>query len=223
MHAKQRNTRDQRIVELRSRGLTLEAIAQQFGVTKERVRQITNGYDVLRRFTTVPELMARFGATEYEVVNALEAAGLHKPRRRRNIIADTEVARVVNHLNARMAKECIVCGQSFKVPTRSRKRLCSPACFAEHRRRVRKSPRGPMSETTRRIHELLSAEPPGSVWVGFKEAVRLSGMTKMQLVWLRWRGLIACVPSGKHTRFGPIMLYSARHCELLQEHAETAS
>jgi hypothetical protein len=110
-----------------------------------------------------------------------------------------------------------VCGAAFQIPVRSRKRLCSPACFKEHRRRTRKFPRGPMSETTRRIHELLSAEPPGTNWLGFEEAVQLSGMSRMQLTWLRWRGILACVPSGKRSRFGPIMFYSARHCEMLRQ------
>lgn len=43
-------------------------------------------------------------------------------------------------------------------------------------------------------------------------------MRTMQLVWLRWRGIIACMPTNKRSRFGkPIMLYSARHCELLRQ------
>jgi hypothetical protein len=39
--------------------------------------------------------------------------------------------------------------------------------------------------------------------------LRLSGLSRMQLVWLRWRGIIAVVPSGQRSK------YSARHCELL--------
>jgi hypothetical protein len=210
------DARDKKIVELRSRGLTLQGIAEQFGLTKERVRQITQLHQIARRFATVPELMARFGATEHEVTRAIQAAGLHKPRRRRSrniIIADAELDGVVRHLTARIARDCIICGKSFEVRGRSRKRLCSPECFHEHRRRLRRFTAGqvrPMSEPMRRIHELLSAEPPGTTWISFTEAMRLSGLTKMQLTWLRWRGIIAVVPSGKRSR------YSARHCELLR-------
>jgi hypothetical protein len=101
MNAKQRHTRDQRIVELRSRGLTLEAIAQQFGLTRERVRQITKGYHIPRRFITIPKLMAHFDVTRDEVVKAMEAAGLPKSV----IIADVEVRKVVEHLTAKLARK----------------------------------------------------------------------------------------------------------------------
>jgi hypothetical protein len=76
----------------------------------------------------------------------------------------------------------------------------------------------PMSESIRQIYDLLSAEPPGACWVSFSEALLLSGLSKMQLVWLRWRGILACVPTNKRSRFGtPRMLYSARHCEALRQ------
>jgi hypothetical protein len=75
MNAKQRNTRDQRIIELRARGLSLEAIGQEVGLTRERVRQITDGRDIPRRFTTLPELMGRFGVQRYEVMKAMKAVG----------------------------------------------------------------------------------------------------------------------------------------------------
>jgi hypothetical protein len=48
------------------------------------------------------------------------------------------VQKVVQHLTARVARECMVCGKSFEVRRLSRKRLCSPECFKEHRRRLRK-------------------------------------------------------------------------------------
>jgi hypothetical protein len=211
MNTKQRKARAQKMVQMRARGLTLEAIGQQFGLTRERVRRITSRYEIERQFTTVPELMARFGATEYEVTRAIQAAGLHRPQRpkRKIVIAYGDVDEVVRNLNLNGRRVCMICGGSFEVRGRSRKRLCSPECYKEHRRRVRKSPWGPMSEATRRIHELLAGESPGTVWVGFKEAVRLSGLSKMQLVWLRWRRIVATVPSGRGS------WYSARHCELL--------
>lgn len=166
MNAKHRCTRDQQIVELRGRGLTLETIAQQVGLTKERVRQIADRYQVARRFATVPELMARFGATEYEVMRAMEDAGLDKQRLRQGkyfILSDADVVTIVRHLNLHGTRDCLTCGKSFEVRGRSRKRLCSPECLREHRRRMRKFPPGEerrMSETTQQIYELLSAEPP---------------------------------------------------------------
>jgi hypothetical protein len=79
----------------------------------------------------------------------------------------------------------------------------------------------PMSETVRRIHALLSAEPPGSSWISFAEALQLSGLSKMQLVWLRWRGILACIPTDQRSRVGtPRMLYSARHCEVLRRFSD---
>src|SRR5262249_24809915 len=217
MNAKQQSSRDKQIVELRGSGQTLEAIAQQFGLTRERVRQITSHYHITRRFTTVPEPMSRYGVTQYEVTKAVEAAGLNEQRiwHRRFVFTDADVDMIVAHLNLNVVRRCIFCGRSFEVRGLSQKRLCSTECFKEHRRRTRRCPRG-MSETTRRIQELLSAEPPGSHWVGFTEAVRLSGLRRMQLTWLRWRGIIGCKPSGRGSKFGPIMLYSARHCDLLR-------
>jgi hypothetical protein len=68
--------RNERIVELRSRGLTLEAIGQRFGLTRERVRQIISPCEITRRYTTFPDLMARFGVGRYELTKAVEAVGL---------------------------------------------------------------------------------------------------------------------------------------------------
>jgi hypothetical protein len=97
---KQRVTRDEEIVMLRARGLTLQAIADQFGLTRERVRQITKGYQIPRRFVTIPTLMAHYNVTYFEVVKAIEAVGLQKsgPGRTTMIIADADVQKVVRHL-----------------------------------------------------------------------------------------------------------------------------
>jgi transcriptional regulator with XRE-family HTH domain len=219
---KQASARNEQILELRARGLTLEAIGQRFGLTKERVRQITNRYSITPRFTTLPALMARFGVTRYEVTRAMEDAGLAKERLRQGryfILSDADLDTIVRHLKLHEVRECAICGKSFDVRGRRHKRFCSPQCFLEHRRRMRTFPPGeerPMSQTTRQIHELLSAEPPGATWVGLREAVRLTGMKTSQLMWLKRRGLIASLPSGECSNFGkPRFLYSAHHCELL--------
>jgi hypothetical protein len=92
---------------LRARGLTLQAIADQFGLTRERVRQITKDYHIPRRFIAIPKLMAHYDVTWYEVVKAIEAAGLEKPGQGRTvmIIADADVQKVVQHLIARAARD----------------------------------------------------------------------------------------------------------------------
>jgi hypothetical protein len=216
------SARNKRILELRSRGLTLQAIAQQFGLTRERVRQLTSRHTLAPRFMTISNLMARFEVTRYAILQAVEAAGLKNrqlQQGRRLVFSDRDVNRMVQHLNRQATRECIQCGHSFAVRIRSRKRLCSPECFQEHRKRMRHLPdaQRPMSESIRQIYDLLSAEPPGARWVSFSEALQLSGLSKMQLVWLRWRGILACVPTNKRSRFGtPQMLYSARHCEVLR-------
>jgi hypothetical protein len=101
MNAKQRHTRDQRIVQLRNGGLTLQAIAQRFGLTRERVRQITKDHHIPRRFITVRKLMAHYNVTRHEVVKAMEAVGLPKSV----IIADADVQKVVQHLIAKKASQ----------------------------------------------------------------------------------------------------------------------
>jgi Sigma-70, region 4 len=219
---KQRSTRDRKIAALRARGLTLEAIGKQFGLTRERVRQITDQYPMARRFTTLPELLARFGVQEHAIMKAIAAAGLNPQTLRqgkRFIFFDADVKRIVRHLKLWVTQECPICGKSFTVRGFTQKRLCSPACLPEHRRRLRTFTPGedrPMSETTRQIYDLLSAEPPGTTWVGYTEALRLTGLTTNQLLWLRRRGIIASRPSGQCSNFGsPCFLYSARHCELL--------
>jgi hypothetical protein len=99
---KQASSRDKQILELRSRGLTLQAIAQQFGLTRERVRQITSRYAMAPRFTTLSNLMARFEVTRYAILQAVEAAGLKNrqlQQGRKLVFSDREVNRIVPHLN----------------------------------------------------------------------------------------------------------------------------
>jgi hypothetical protein len=209
---KQPSSRDQQIIELRSQGLTLEAIGQRFGITKERVRQIASRYEIARRCTTQADLMARFGVAWYEISQAMKAAGLsHEPGQpRRYALSDADVAKIVEHLRKRAARKCIICGGSFE-GGRISNRFCSPECFREYRRQRHASSEQGMSEKTQRIHDLLVGEPPGTLWVSFTEALRLSGMTSAKLSWLRMRGIIATKPSGKREK-----LYSARHCEVLR-------
>jgi hypothetical protein len=206
------------MVELRSRGLTLEAIGQRFGLTRER-SQIISPCEIARRYTTFADLMARFGVGRYELTKAVEAVGLDHSTQQgsRFVFSAAEVAEIVRHLNERVVRECRVCGGSFEVGVRSPKRICSAECRKHRRQLVRSSQEGRMWPTTQRIHDLLVAEPPGSTWVTLRLAARLSGMSRNQLSWLRWRGLIAYVPSKMRSRSGrPRVLYSARHCELLR-------
>ena len=210
-----RQHRTERMVELRSRGLTLEAIGQRFGLTRERVRQIVNPCEITRRYTTFPDLMARFGVGRYELTKAIEALGLDQSTQkgRRFVFSAAEVAEIVRQLNQRVVRQCRVCGGSFEVGVRSPKQICSAECQKQRRQFIS---RQEMRPTTQRIHDLLVAEPPGSTWVTLRLAALLSGMSRNQLSWLRWRGLIAYVPSKMRSRSGrPRVLYSARHCELL--------
>jgi hypothetical protein len=182
----QLSTRDKQILQLRSQGLTLEAIGQQFGLTKERVRQIVSAHKIARRYTTIPELMNRFHVERYDVEQAMKAAGLSQPTprpRRRQVLSTADVANIARQLKQLRTRRCRFCGRAFEVERG--KRFCSPACFREHRRRRRSHPSEQgMRPTTQRIHDLLEAEPPGSTWVPFTEALRLCGMTKAQLRWL---------------------------------------
>jgi hypothetical protein len=211
---KLRSSRDKQIIELRSQGMTLEAIGQQFGLTKERVRQILSRYEIPRCYETKSDLMARFRVGWYEIDQAMKAAGVfHQAgRRRRYALSDTDVATIREQLEQRETRQCRICGRSFR-GGRSGKRLCSPECFRAYRRQRRQVPPSElaMRNTTRQIQELLAAEPAGSTWVKFNEALPLSGMSRTQLSRLRVRGLIACKPSGKRS-----VLYSARHCEAIR-------
>jgi hypothetical protein len=205
------SNRDKQIIELRTRGVTLEAIGQRFGITRERVRQILSRHEITRRFSTQADLMDRFGVDWYEISQAMKGVGLsHKPGQRRwYAFSDADVAKIEQHLQKRAVRACVICGSPCE--GRRGKRFCSPQCFRQYRRQRRGSSEQTMRPTTRRIQEILAAEPPGRYWVTLKEAALLSGLSRMQLSWLRLRGIIACVPSGKRGR-----LYSARHCEVLR-------
>jgi hypothetical protein len=221
LNVRQKSSRDKQIVQLRSRGLTLKAIGQQFGITRERVRQIVSRYPITRRLATVPDLMARFGVKRYEIQRAMKRAGLgRRPRRgNRYVLSDADVATIAAILSRQEDRKCLICGRSLEGRVRRSRRFCSLECFHQYRRQKRQSQPSKFGKSarTRRIQQLLASEPPGSNWVTLKLAARLSGMSRNQLSWLRWRGLIACVPSKMRSRSGgPRMLYSARHCELLR-------
>jgi hypothetical protein len=225
MTVRQKTSRNKWIAELRSRGLSLEAIGQQYGLTRERVRQIVSQQAITRRFTTVSDLMTRFGVERYEVDRAMKVAGLsRKPRQgSRYVLSDADVAKITEILGRPEDRRCLICGRSFEGRVHRSRRFCSPECFHQYQRQNRQSGlrNNAMSATTRQIQELLAAEPPGSTWLGFLEAVRVSGMTRMQMCWLRYRRLIACKPRKEKGRSGkPQMLYSARHCEALRRFLE---
>jgi hypothetical protein len=121
--------RDKQIIELRSRGVTLDAIGQRFGITRERVRQILNRNGIVRNFALQSDLMARFGVEWRELSQAIKAAGLsHEPGQRCwYALSDTDVAQIEQQLNRRRTRTCLICRGRFQ-GGRTSKRFCSPAC-----------------------------------------------------------------------------------------------
>ena len=220
--------RNQKIFEMRSRGLCLQEIGDQFGITKERVRQLLKLSNIPNRFATVPDLARRFGTSQALVRQAARAAGLKAGSGKNMRVANKEIDRVERQLKALTRRTCIVCGKQFnRTGTGTRTRCFSEECRRQRRKQTSWSfpTEGRASERTMAIVDLLRKEAPGRAYVPLKDALHLTGMTQMQLTGLRQRSVIACIPSGRmHGPTGrPLWLYSKRHCALIRSFLEQKS
>src|SRR5215831_14546719 len=129
--------RNQKIFEMRSRGLCLQEIGDKFGLTKERVRQLLKLSNIPKRFATVPELARRFRTSQELVRKAARAAGLKTGFGKNMRVANKHIDRVERQLKALARRTCIVCGKKFnRTGTSMRTRCCSKECKRKRKKQT---------------------------------------------------------------------------------------
>jgi len=120
------------IKQLRDQGYTLQQLADKFGCTKERMRQLLKKY---RGTTKVPMLSEHTAVKalrcDGKALRELRAEGLLNPIRINNFVYYTEEE--IEKARKLLEKYCKACGK----PVSRKKTLCSE-CFKEHGRNFRR-------------------------------------------------------------------------------------
>ncbi|MDE2095666.1 MAG: hypothetical protein KGL39_00285 [Patescibacteria group bacterium] len=209
--------RNQFIVEQRSLGRTYVEIAQELGISKQRIEQIIRQQNLIgqiqKRYYTTYDLAEMTGYSHVTVCRMIHQLGIIIKGRRKIIITKEQVIQIENMLR----RFCKLCGKEFK--SYGGQLYCHNPCTCPINQRppllaTEKNTNG----LTLEILHLLRDVDPGTTYVTFAWAKERAGLSVMQLTWLRLRGILAVKvtdrihPGTKR----PIYEYSLRHVESIR-------
>lgn len=230
------------IISLVKRRATLRQIGEAIGVTYERARQLIGhiaakhgeGVFVLSEpIWTAVEAAKELKVTA-AVVNVVCASGDVSCRRRGTtgrghwLINDSGMKALQRHPLVTQERTCVVCGATFKHDG-ARVITCSDKCWGERRRRrlERSVSEQPTLTSLAGWYRVLWQElqthsiPEDDEWLGLGEAARRTGLSNMQLVWLRRRKVLTIRPHPlKVWRGRPVALYAASELEIVRRELE---
>lgn len=200
------------IVEMTKARATLKEIGEALGkLSGERARQLRAKIKALHgekifgpreEILTLREVAKKSGVSESTARDCAKAAGLLSAARKRGYHyrftrPQTEALRAL--LSPRLGTgRCAVCARSFR-PKQKRHILCrSPECRARRQRQRHAAllAAPPSAETLggwyRPLWQALKKHPilPEEKWMGQTAAIALSGLSLMQLSWLKLRRIL---------------------------------
>lgn len=191
---------------------TLQDLGNALDITRERARQIKNEYlsrhgepDGAVRCSTIWEIAKSSGLTRRRIMRAATSLGLAYIRGLNTTVVDSDnVQDVIAAARDSMVNRnaCSICGDRL---SGQRKSLCGKrSCIFEYRRRShsRSSATNALDGRdceARLIAKRISERPPANgKWAGLVEAERITGLSRMQIVWLGNRSAVRTRDS--HTR-----------------------
>lgn len=226
---------------MKKKGATLAAIGRALGVSRERARQICQTIEekygkIACQYLTVTEAADRLGVVRNNIYLLLKRGKIPVVFQRsgwRYLFRPEDIASLMEKICA--PGTCAVCGKIFVRKTFQRLVTCSHHCSRKWqwlcqrgvlgRERKRKILAVAPSEQSlrgwvRALWRQLQKRSPSSGeerWLTFGEAVRLSGLSKQSIIWLRMRKIIA-VRSHPTKKWGvrgtPERLYAASQVQL---------
>lgn len=200
------------IVRLTRQGATLQEIGQVLGVTRERVRQLRNAIEAKEGLInserlTMPRIAALLNVGVHRIYVLRRQGVMPLVKRGQNsfLLLRRDLKKVKRLLERFSRRRCLNCGCEFEAQHLSNL-TCSPECRKQWKQRRLQSLRSPADGGLvlgwlKRLWELLRDRPLAAQeeWLRHKEAVRRSGLSTNQLLWLRRRRIVRTqCPNGTH-------------------------
>lgn len=189
------------IANLRDHGKTLQQIGDYLGVSRERVRQLEamardHGIAPQKHYVHAVEAAKLLGVSLPVLMGCIRRLGLVRGRNLHIAIPKSDLLVVEEHLKT----NCPACGAQYTTKSFSQRTCGNPDCRHEYRaniyRKLLLAETADDTNTTpdhcpRIVLDAVRSTDPGEEFVTFGEAIDLSGISRMQMVWLRLRGIIA--------------------------------
>lgn len=221
-----RKKRDiQDIVTRVTAGEVLMSIGTRHRISRQRVLQIWN------KFATPEQKAARKSALGQRFSIRKTAQNLEVSRYcvthalRRLGVREASDEAIFQEIVQPTMPRCRVCGKP--APT-FQNLTCSDACrrmWDKQRRQEIQDGQGGQKRFTKggipdMCRQATEGVSPGDQWVGFTQAVHITGLSTMQLTWIAYRGILARKVSDVSIHGptgGPCYLYSLRHLRAIKK------
>lgn len=227
------------------RRASLTEIGDALGVTRERARQlivrITEEHgDVIfasdETIWTPQEAADELGLNAQTVCRLCQSGEVPTKRRGVNddggyLIYEQGMRILRAHPLVTRERKCVICKQTFTYGNhQGRQRICSDECKAQYYRQRRKA-YGEQESTLKSLRgwrrdlwqKLQSHHiPKNEEWLTISEAIRRTGLSKMQLVWLRLRKIVTIRPHpANKCRGQPVAAYAASEMKIARQVCKT--
>ena len=234
----------QRVVQMLQSGANLAEIGEEFGISRERARQIRE--KIRKRFgeriiepkkqpyITLREAARELGTEPSPLQKLLREQGLLQKNSRGVWVVlrrDLKRKQVTQHPHVTQMQVCKYCGKKFRLKHRAQK-VCSPQCNEARRQasRQRCFDSQPGEENLAGWHKELWVElqrhrlPEQDEWLTLTRASRRCGLTPIQVNWLRLRKVLNCKPSEtQFWRGQQVQLYRASEMDVIRRCREAIS
>ena len=233
------NQRTQTIVEMRRRRASFQEIGYEIGVTREGARYLVakiakahgnKVFESQEQLWTQAEAAREIGVSQ-NTIHRICARGevpcyrRGKTGRSKSYLVDKAG---IEALRQRFSAVCTICGQKFahSWPYRSPKLCSNTSCWRALKRRQRAAvlQKEPSAESLRGwlkdLWEKLQNHriPENEEWISWTEAMSASGLSQIQLTWLRERRVISVRPHPKRKWRGqPKRSYAASEMEIARQ------
>ncbi|MDP2587813.1 MAG: helix-turn-helix domain-containing protein [bacterium] len=234
------NESTQTIIKMVKHRSTLAEIGNRLGLTKERVRQLillirqAHGEEVFATdnpLWTSKEVADKLGVTAVRI-NQICDSGEVTCRRRGSdsgvwLIQESEIDKLEEHHLITGTRTCTICDKTFvyKAGLGSRQ-VCSDKCLEEYhrQRRAAYADQQPSLDSLvgwrKDLWQRLQSHriPKNEEWLTITSAARRSGLSKMQLRWMRLRNIVTIRPHPVKTWRGqPVATYAASEMAIARQ------
>lgn len=237
-------TEDQRIsiiIALVKQRATLEKIGKKIGRTTERARQLIKqivqqkGRKVFKTknpLRTAREMAKKIGTTA-KIINQICANGEVACKRRGDsiksiwLIRASEIKNLKAHPLIKRQRICVICKKTFVYKyVQENKQTCSQECSKEfsRQRRAAYADQEPTLESIegwrKDLWQRLQSHciPKDEKWLKISEASKYTGLSEMQLKWLRHRNIVTIKYDPSRTWRGkPMTIYAASEMEIARK------
>jgi hypothetical protein len=219
MQHNSKSSRNKDIVARRKEGFSLASLAKEFGISRERVRQILDKYGdetTVKRFQSRHTLTMKYKVPLSWVKKAEKTAQVSKYPGK--LYSDKDIEKIQAALAGIISlQKCKVCGRQLQ--SARRHILCdSPGCARKNNasRRVHPAHTRRTGSIMQVAFDATKGVPPGSEWVSHGEALAAVGIFATFVSYMRYNNIIATKenPLRIHRATGrPTYLYSKTHVE----------